>query len=111
MEREIKTITTPIHKHKVELNAWITGQEYEDIQAPMNNIKFSLGGVGSIKSEITAGEVVKKTEEVATNIILVSIDGDKKDLVNRLRQMHKNDYLFVLKEIDSIAKNEDFTQP
>lgn len=110
-KRNTKKIITPIDKYEIVLVDNITGGEYEEIQRPITDIKLMVDVLGATKGEINAGEVVRKSTETAIKIVVVSIDGEKKDILEKIMAMHKNDYLFVLEEVDKIVKGENFTKP
>lgn len=104
-------ITTPQEKHQVELKKWITGREYEEIQAPLNNLKVQIDASKTnpaILSEINLGEITRKTTEIAIKTIVVSIDGDKNNVLDKVLNMAKNDYLFVVQEVDKVYKGDFF---
>lgn len=116
MEKTTKKITTPIEKHEIEIVEWITGAEYEEIQKPITDIKavfetvgIGKGGIG--RGEINVGEAARKSTENAIKIIVISVDGDTKNILGRIQSMRKEDYLFVLEKIDKVAKGRNFTQP
>lgn len=111
MERSTKKIITPIEKNEIILIDSITGGEYEDIQRPITDVKLMIDTLGMAKGEINAGEATRKSIETAIKIVVVSIDGEKKNILEKLREMHKDDYLFVLKEVDKVVQGEDFIKP
>jgi hypothetical protein len=108
---ETKTIKTPIEGKELELKCWITGQDYEDIQKPITSVKMYIESTGVGKGEINAGEASQKSTEIAIGKVVVSVDGRKENILKSIREMRKEDYLFVLKEVDNVVKGKDFTQP
>jgi hypothetical protein len=104
-------ITTPIKKHKVELKDFITGREFEEIQKPITDVKIQIEAGGKGVGEINAGEVQRKSTEKAIEIIVVSIDGETKDVLNKVYDMPSKDYSFVLAEVDKVGKGVNFTKP
>jgi hypothetical protein len=112
---ETKTIITPIGKNKVELKNWINGREYEEIQKPITDIKatFETAGLdrGLGKGEMNVGEVYRKSTENAIKIVVISIDGDAKNILDRVMSMRKEDYLFVVRKVDEVVTGKNFTPP
>jgi len=112
---DTKTIITPFGKNVVELKEWITGKEYEEIQKPIKDIKVLLeasnSNKGIVKSEINAGEATRKSTEIAIKTIVISIDGSKEGILGKIESMRKEDYLFILKEVDKVVSGENFTIP
>ena len=106
-----KIITTPINECKVELKAWITGGEYEEIQKPITDVKLLIDTLGTAKGEINVGDASQKSTENAINVVVVSVDDEKKDIVKKIKGMHRDDYLFVLREVDNVYKGENFPKP
>jgi hypothetical protein len=108
---ETKTITTPKQKSKVVLKSWITGQEGNEIDKPIMDIKFKINTLGQGSADLNIGEADRQSKEIAIQKVIVSIDGDNKDVVKRVLNMPKTDYNFVMAEINKIVRGEDFTQP
>lgn len=79
--RTTHEIETPIGKNKVVIHDWLIGGE-----------KRSMMG-------ISGGERVVKLTEA----LVVSIDGDKDNVMNKLDNMHGKDFDFVLSELGKIA--------
>ena len=111
MERDTKEIITPVGKNKIILKSWITGGEYEEIQKPITDVKLLIDTLGTAKGEINVGDASQKSTENAIRIVVVSVDDEKKNLVEKIKGMHRDDYLFVLKEVDNVYKGENFPKP
>jgi hypothetical protein len=112
---DTKTIITPIGSNKVELKEWITGKEYEETQKPYTDAKavFELSGRdrGTGRTEVNVGEAKRQAIENAIKIVVISIDGEVKDILKKVQEMRKDDYLFVLKEVDKVVSGENFIKP
>ena len=112
MDRETKTIITPVGKHKVVVRAWITGREQEEISRPlMECMKMS---VKSDTPEIEAQNAVGALEEVKhkkIETVVVSVDGNKEKVLDLVLDMRNTDFNFVIAEVESIAETKDFTKP
>jgi len=112
MDRETKTIITPVDKHKVVLRAWITGREQEDIQRPlMECMKMS---VKAETPEIEARDAVSALEEVKhkkIETIVVSVNGSEEKILDLVLDMRSIDFNFVIAKVEAIAEEKDFTKP
>ena len=106
-----KEIITPVGKNKIILKSWITGGEYEEIQKPITDVKLLIDTLGTAKGEINVGDASQKSTENAIGIVVVSIDGETKDIINKTKSMHRDDYLFVIKEVDNVYKGANFLKP
>lgn len=103
---ETKFVETPVGKHKVELKCWLTGGDRRALRSV-----YTENAVISIveeKPEIKgmSGSLVDKAEDKAIEIIVVSIDGDKENLVKRILDMRDEDCNFVIKEINKITSEK-----
>jgi len=103
-------ITTPVKNIKVQLRDWITGRDEIDIQRPIIAMKFQISQLGVGKGEIDVGEASEKSKEVAIEKVVISVEGKTDDILNAVLDMHREDYLFVMTEIDKVISG-NFTNP
>ena len=103
-------IVTPIKQHKVEIKDWITGREQQEIKKPITDVMMKITSKGESSTEINIGEAQRKSTEKAIEFVVVSIDDDKKNILNRVYDMPSKDYDFVIKKVDEIVTGEDFQQ-
>lgn len=103
------TIETPIGKSKIELREWITGREREYIDAPMYSAVSAtpkqLGKQTSIeigKIDITTLVTEQSHRKITT--FVVSIDGNKENILERVLDMHEDDMAAIEAEIESKKK-------
>jgi len=112
MDRKTKTIITPVDGHEVVLNAWITGREQEYIEEPlMARMKMSMK---RDVPEIEASDAVSALTEVKhrkIETIVVSVDGNKENVLDAVLDMKSADCNFVVAKVEAIASGEDFTKP
>lgn len=108
---ETKIIETPIDGVKVELKKWITGEEGIEIEKPITDIKMSVNSSGMSDASVNLGEAYRQSTNNAISVIVVSIDNDKENILDRIKKMKRPDYLFITKEIDKIVRGVDFTKP
>ena len=107
---DTKTITTPIGKKEVVLKTWISGREKRELRKPyLSGFQFSLEEDKTKAKNIT-GEMIENAENKAIEIIVVSVDGEKKDKLNRLLDLDSRDYDFVIKEVNKVSSEVGFTK-
>lgn len=105
-------IVTPVGKHKVELKTWITGRESMKLnQAMMKHMKVNQDSLKQIgqesKIEIESVDLPNLTAELNTasiEIYVVSVDGNKENVLDIVLDMLEEDYNFVLAEIEKHKK-------
>jgi hypothetical protein len=103
MERATKTFKTP-SGNEIVINQWLTGREHEYIQEPMYN-KVSVGSTiesGRPEAEIKGLDISFMTESTHRTIekMVVSVDGIKDDILNKVLDMKNEDYEAILKAIE-----------
>lgn len=76
-------IETPVGKHKVVLNDWLTGGEKRSMAA--------------LKDDNDRGAALVKN-------LIVSVDGKSEDVLAAVDAMHGKDFDFVLYELTTIAE-------
>ena len=106
MNRETKNIETPIDKHKIVLKSWISGREKRELR----DILLTGMKMGKDGNVITDPQTTSKTEDKAIELLIVSIDGDDKDILNKVLDMKSADFDFLMKEIDNIRVDKDFLE-
>ena len=106
-----KTIKTPKMGVEIELKEWISGEEGEEIDAPITDVKFKINALGQGTADMNIGEAIKKSTEKAVSIVVLKVGKEARDVWQRIRQMPKVDYKFILKEVDKVVSGGDFTKP
>jgi ATP-dependent protease HslVU (ClpYQ) ATPase subunit len=105
MDRPTKVIETPIDKHKVEIKTYASGGEMEEIQGIFLDsmemeVKPTLKGSASPKLK---GSLVSKANHKALEMLIVSIDGSKENILQNALDMRSKDYQFIVDEINKIT--------
>ena len=114
MQTPIKTIETPVGKHKVEIKEWITGADREYINEPMygavNTKPQVIDGVADMQfgNFDIKGFVTESGHREITSFV-VSVDGVKEKVLDLVLNMHESDTDFVKSEIEKISKKKDNT--
>lgn len=108
MERDYKEIETPIEKKKIKLKTWLTGFEKRKIQNVwFEATKFNLEkGMKNATMDGLSGAILPKAQDVAIEVVVESIDGNKENILETIGNMHEKDFDFVLAEIDKVSKPE-----
>jgi len=105
-EIETETIETPIGKHKVQLKSWITGRDRRELRSVyLEEAEF---GVSEREPQIKGltGKIVEKAEDKAIEVVVVSVDGSRENVVKRVLDMRDEDYEFVMRRIHQITKEK-----
>jgi len=108
MNREMKTIKTPIDKHEVVLKSWITGREKRDLRRIFLE-KTNIPTTGKTEEvKINAAETIEDAENKAIEMIIVSVNGKKEKILDEILDMKAGDYDFVVSEINKVSRETAF---
>lgn len=102
--RETKTLTTPINKHEVVINTWLTGREKRQISNAMLE-NTTVDGNENAQFNLTP-EMVNKSQDKSIELIVKSVDGQTDDLVNKVLDMRDSDYDYVIAEVNKISQGQ-----
>ena len=106
MEREFITIVTPIGKQEVKFKAWLTGRERRAIsEAFMEGTEFVAGE--TTPKRVFSGETINKMRDAAIQAIVVSIDGNTENTLDKILDMRDTDYDFIVDEVNKINNPPD----
>lgn len=103
-ERETKEFITPGGR-KVVLHTYLTGREANEIKAAMfSSLKMNMDDAQSGK--INVGDLspafIIEQERKAFDFLIVSIDGDTMEPVEKLLDLPSTEYEAVVKEVNKI---------
>jgi hypothetical protein len=104
MERETKEITTPAGR-KIVLRTYLTGREANEIKSLMfSALKADMQDAqsGKIAVEGMSGSFILEQEKRALSYLVVSIDGETKDPVDKLLDLPSSEYDAVVEEVNKI---------
>jgi len=87
MNRETKTIKTPVGQKEVVINSYMTGRE---------------------KRELFKQDGDKNYDTKSIKMCVMSIDGNKENILDNVLDMHGKDYDFVLDEITNTLNDSSF---
>ena len=109
---ETKKIETPLGKNKIELKEYITGRDLRKIRAVFaKDLEFGLSDGKTETNKIKAGELTVEAENIAIDTVIISIDGERENLVDKVLDMQSEDYEFVIKEINKVTQGDNFLEP
>ena len=114
MDRETKVFKTPIGNQEVVVKAYLIGRE----KRALENVFIGQGNNLSIGADSVRGVdagMVDEAQNTAWRAVIVSIDGKKQgvdgyDVVEDILNMRSADYQFIVKMVNAISNDEDFTQ-
>lgn len=100
-ERETKEIITPIDNHKVVLKSWLTGGEKRSITNTMfENTSFSSQ---DLKDFNLKGEMLSKIQDESIKMVVVSVDSNSENVLEKILDMKSEDYDYVLNRCTEIT--------
>src|SRR5688572_9960328 len=105
MERETKLIQTPNGK-QVELKTYITGREKRAIESIYYRDVEMTATAGEQTIKGFKGSAVEEAQNKAIETVVVSLDGQAEDLLNRVLDLHIADYQAVMQAIDEITADK-----
>ena len=108
MDREIKTIKTPIDGHEVAIKTYLTGREKRALTSVFLKGGLSFDISGEIKG--LQGSIYEEAENLLFQTIVVSIDGKAEDIVNTILNMRAEDYQFIVNEVNKVSKDATFEE-
>ncbi len=104
----IHKITTPIGSREIEIKSWITGREAEHLDELMYEamaVKADMTGKADI-GKIDMKKMISETNHRKIETFVLSIDGVKDDILNKVLDMHEDDTNFILDAIEGQRKKK-----
>lgn len=114
---ETRIVETPIEKHRVEIKQYLTALDYrqiqkgsigsdvkyevspEEVEAMKTTGKFELKLVDAIKMAIAE-------EDAKIVNVVVSVDGNQENILDRILNFRKEDFDFVMAEINKVIEGD-----
>jgi len=108
MQRDTITITTPLSKQVVVLLSYITGREKRTIDNSIvtADLQFSVDSQDKKDVKGLKGSMVEYMEDKAISTIVVSIDGQTDDIVNKILNMKAKDYSAVIEVVNNVQADK-----
>ena len=110
--RETKTIKTPVDDHEVIFYAFVTGRErreLRDIYLDMMQVKSSMKGgrfVPELQGSQVSPKLIKRAEDKMIEMLVISVNNVKENLVDKVLDMKSQDYDFVMEELNRLTQEE-----
>ena len=101
-------ITTPIGKQEVEIKEWITGRQAEYIDELTYEavaVKANMTG-GADVEKVDLKKIITEANHRKIETFVVSIDGVKDDILNKVLDMHETDTQFIVDQIEEQRKKK-----
>ncbi len=111
MARETIKFKTPVDKHEVEIYSYLTGGEADQIEdAIIDDVEMDIGSINDVDEKKLAGKFkgsgVRKSADKTLELALVSVNGEKGDLVKKVKDFRQKDYQIVVEKIRKINEDE-----
>lgn len=113
MERETIEVTTPVGKHVLVLNTYITGREKRLLQNVYLEGNLNFDTEGKRVEGMKMDALVNKATDLAWRLVVASFDGKKDgvegfNVVEAILDLQQKDYSFVLAKVNAVTGDEDF---
>ena len=103
---DVKTITTPQGKVKLVLKRWITGRERREIDnAALIGMNVTIEDGVPVIPAIDA-TIANKIEDKSIEVIVKSVDGNVKDVLKTVLDLHAKDYDYVLDQVNIVLEGD-----
>lgn len=103
MERQIRKIKTPLGK-EIELKDYLTARERNELRTVyLSNMKVGTENDEPVIKEIP-GSIVDQAEKKLIELAVVSYDGSRENILDRLLDGLPEEYDFVIEEANRIGK-------
>lgn len=97
-DRETHSIVTPIKKHEIVLRSWITGREKQRIDGALYS-GLDTEGVGENAQPKIGDTMLARQENASITAVVVSIDGNTANTLDRVLDMRSKDYAYVIEQV------------
>lgn len=104
--------TTPKTSKKIEFKEYITGSDFEHIQEPKTDIKFTINESGKPSSgQLDAGKASTESLHRAIQRVVLSVEDVKEDILKSVLDLPVEDYHFIVNWVNKIVSGENFETP
>ena len=123
---DTKVIETPTDKHKVEIKTWLSARDHRALDKatvpPEMEVKLTSEDIEKIKKDPSlkggivpkefvikgkdAIDITKKEEDTKISVAVISVDGEKGNMLDTILNFKKEDFEFILAEIDKAITTE-----
>ena len=102
MTRETKEIITPISAQKIVVYPWLTGGERRQLANEL--LKHGIEATATGQPKNVTAEANDALDFLAWKIVIVSIDGKSENIIEDIKAMRDDDYVFVTGEVNRILR-------
>ena len=104
-EREIKPIVTS-NGHKVLIKTYITGREQREINAIfLQDVEMKAEGKNAALSGFK-GALIQEAENKALEMVVVALDDNTDNLVDRILDLHSEDYQDIVNAVNEVTQGK-----
>lgn len=102
MERETKKIKVPSGV-ELEMKTYITGGEAREISNVfLEGVEIAVDESGTAKAPAISAEKSSKAQDKAIEMLVVSVNGSKENILQSVLDLRKEDFNFIVSELDEI---------
>lgn len=103
-DRLTHTLTTP-KGHEIVFKDWINGREKQKIDGALMS-GFDTDGEGDNMRPVISSTMLAAKENASIEAIIVSVDGNEIDVLNRVLDLHVIDYTFIKNHLNEIIEGD-----
>jgi hypothetical protein len=104
-DRETIEVETPLKKHQVVLKSWINGREKQKIDGALFKGMETSSDQDKPTPKLNDSFLANQTNAAIQNIV-VSVDGNSTNVLDRVLDMRAQDYEFVKDEVNKIVEGD-----
>lgn len=99
-----KKFKTPVDEHEVEIRLWLTARQRRDIDGILRS-QAKLDEKG--KAVSIGASILDEMQDKLLQTMIVSVDGNKDDILNRVLELKETDFNFIVKEINEVTESSE----
>jgi hypothetical protein len=104
MERETRTITTPIGQNQVVVKSWLTAREKRQISEIFaSKAKYNHE---SKTFDLLDPSILNQTQDKELEIVVISVDGQTDKILETLLEMRTEDFNHIMREVENVVNPE-----
>jgi hypothetical protein len=101
MERETKTIKTPLEGHEIVLYTYITGKEQREINSAVyDKAEVDIVDGQPVFRNFRTKDIVDAVQNKTVEIVVKSVDEKSEDTLETILSFKSQDYEFVIQAIN-----------
>jgi len=101
MDRETKTIKTPLEGHELVLFAYITGKEQREINSAVyDKAEVDVVDGQPVFRNFKTKDIVDAIQNKTIEIVVRAVDGKMEDILEEILSFKNQDYEFVIQAVN-----------